>query len=516
MKKIRFYKPEIMAAALVLLTAGATLCAAAFLSVPGAVGVMLLMVVLSVLLMRGLYARYMEKLKRTAGSVLVSTAALSTPELLVGELSDALRLKETMDAQELRRNREYMIARFLADHSNEKDILDLQQRAKLLLHSNILGMHGSWFTVLYISVDNANEVYRFPHASSGTPEYTEGLDVIRSKVEAAANAHELGYCAEYDKDLICFINLIDTTEQTPQTVLLEKKQEIAHAAEGAVKQIFEETGLKIRIAVAEPFSDIRELRRVVDDLQTILDYGSLSGNFKTVITFDDISFQPQDADRRDAARMERRFFKALVEHNLKDAGEALDEIFRLESHGSLDALRSLRKKMSLRLRFAADVYGIRAEQAEDLEEALNQLECASSFEKMQKIAVGILGLLEPQSASGDNRSGAEELLQFIQENYADPGLSLMLLSEKFDMSQSCISRAVKNATGERMTDYIHGFRIAEAKRLLIETDMTVYEIGDRVGYNTNWTMTRAFKRYVNMTPGAFREQARQSNGAQAQ
>lgn len=508
MKKLHFYMPEILAAVLVLLAAGVTMCAAVFLPIGEAVGVMLLMMLLSVVCTKALHTHYMKRLKRTADSVLVSTAALSTPEMLVGELSDALRLKETMDAQELRRDREYMIARFLADHSNEKDILDLQQRAKLLLHSDILGMHGSWFTVLYISIDNANEVYRFPCVASGTPEYTEGLEVIRSAVEAAANAHALGYCAEYDKDLICFINLIDTTEQTPPTTLLKKRQEITCAAEGAVEQIFAETGLKVRIAVAEPFSDIRELRRVVDDLQTILDYGSLFGSFKRVITFDDISFQPQNADRKEAARLERRFFKSLVEHNLKEAGDALEGIFQIESHGSLNALRSLRQKMTLRLGFAADVYGIREEQAEDLEDALNQLECAPSFEKMQKIAFGILGLLEPQSTEGDSRSGAKELLQFIQENYADPGLSLMLLSEKFDMSQSCISRTVKNATGERMTDYIHGFRIAEAKRLLLETDMTVYEIGDRVGYNTNWTMTRAFKRYVNMTPGAYREQAR--------
>ena len=55
-------------------------------------------------------------------------------------------------------------------------------------------------------------------------------------------------------------------------------------------------------------------------------------------------------------------------------------------------------------------------------------------------------------------------------------------------------------------DYIHKLRIAEAKRLLAETELTVYEIGDRVGYNTSWTMTRAFKRYEQMTPGTYREQ----------
>lgn len=80
--------------------------------------------------------------------------------------------------------------------------------------------------------------------------------------------------------------------------------------------------------------------------------------------------------------------------------------------------------MCLRLRFAADVYGIRPEQAEDLEEALTQLECASSLDEMRKIAASILGLLEPQSLPNDTPSSAEAIVQFIRENYANPELSL--------------------------------------------------------------------------------------------
>ena len=86
----------------------------------------------------------------------------------------------------------------------------------------------------------------------------------------------------------------------------------------------------------------------------------------------------------------------------------------------------------------------------------------------------------------------------------------MLLADRFGMSQSGVSRAVKNITGERMVDYVHGLRIAEAKQLLENTELTVYEICDRVGYNTSWTMTRAFKRYTGMTPGAWREQAQKT------
>ena len=70
-----------------------------------------------------LLSRYQTShLQNQAASVLSSTQALHTPEALVGELCDALKLKQATDAQSLHRNQEFMIARFLADHSSENAI----------------------------------------------------------------------------------------------------------------------------------------------------------------------------------------------------------------------------------------------------------------------------------------------------------------------------------------------------------------------------------------------------------
>ncbi len=508
MKKRQFCRLVVFVFIWVLLDAGAVALSAVFLPPLGTVAVAISLAFLSAVLSNCYAVWYMKKLKNMAGPLLVSTDVLSTPEMLVGELCDALQLRKEIDDQELHRDREYMISRFLADHSNENEILDLQQRAKLLLHSDILQMYWSWFTVLYISIENRTEVFSLHNIPPRKMDYVESLAYIRSTLEDAVQASDLGYCTEYDKDLICFVNLRDTAEDTPQAVLERKKQRLIQACWTAADQIYRDIGLRIRIAVGDPFPDIRELRRMVDDLQTLLDFTLLSGNDVQVVTADDVPLNPHSSDQREAPQLEQRFFQAMAAQDLSAAGAALDEIFQLELRGSLDSIRYLRQKMCLRLQFAADVYGIRPEQAEDLDDALAQLECATSLEEMQKAAASILGLLEPQSVPNVNHSSAEAIVQFICENYADPELSLMMLSEKFGMSQSCISRAIKSATGERMTDFIHSFRIAEAKRLLVETNLTIYEICDRVGYNTNWTMTRAFKRYTNMTPGAYREQAR--------
>lgn len=48
-------------------------------------------------------------------------------------------------------------------------------------------------------------------------------------------------------------------------------------------------------------------------------------------------------------------------------------------------------------------------------------------------------------------------------------------------------------------------RIQEACHLLEETDMTISDIADKIGYNNALTLTRAFKKIEGTTPGQYRQ-----------
>ncbi len=458
------------------------------------------------LLCRAMERRQMASLRAQAATVISGTEVHHTPDMLVGELCDALRLKRSTDAENIHRNQEFMIARFLADHSVENDFLDLRQRANLLLHSDVLKMYSDWFTVLYITVDNLEEACR------GTPQNPAGMDYIeimariRTVVEAGINQRDIGCCTEYNKDMICFINLSGTTTSTALGELQQKKAAIFQTCLDAVETLYHTLGLKVRIAVAEPFTDIRTLRRVVDDMNTLLDYGTLSGSALPVVTMDDVTSELQTDVRQGLEQLDQQFFTALVKRDLEAAEAVFVEILDREFGASLDSIRLLRQKMSLRLQFAMAIYGVKPEMRDDLEDTLGRLACASSLEDMKSTAHSLFTLLESPQDSTASAAGMDDVVAYVRSHYADPNLSLYLLSEQFGMSQSYISRSFKAAAGDRLVDYIHKLRIAEAKRLLAETELTVYEIGDRVGYNTSWTMTRAFKRYENITPGAYREQ----------
>ena len=67
-----------------------------------------------------------------------------------------------------------------------------------------------------------------------------------------------------------------------------------------------------------------------------------------------------------------------------------------------------------------------------------------------------------------------------------------------------ICALLKKATGTSYLTRLHTERIRATKQYLIETDMTVDEIAQHVGYNSSTQLSRVFKKYENMTPTDYR------------
>lgn len=65
-------------------------------------------------------------------------------------------------------------------------------------------------------------------------------------------------------------------------------------------------------------------------------------------------------------------------------------------------------------------------------------------------------------------------------------------------------RNFKKATNLSPGKYIEKLRIAKAKELLINTDLTINEISGMVGYNDPFYFSKVFKKSTNTTPTAFK------------
>lgn len=97
-----------------------------------------------------------------------------------------------------------------------------------------------------------------------------------------------------------------------------------------------------------------------------------------------------------------------------------------------------------------------------------------------------------------------QAVMMIQENFAQ-NLSLEAVAADIFVSPAYLSRIFQKEMHCTFGEYLTVRRMEEAKRLLRDTDLTVLQIGEAVGYNNDKYFMNLFKKRVGMTPGRYRQ-----------
>jgi AraC family transcriptional regulator len=97
-------------------------------------------------------------------------------------------------------------------------------------------------------------------------------------------------------------------------------------------------------------------------------------------------------------------------------------------------------------------------------------------------------------------------IDYIQ-THLEHELSLVTLATVVQMSPAHFARRFKQATGQTPHQYVMLCRIERAKQLLVETDLSLSDIGSQVGCTDQSHFTALFRRHVATTPRAYRSDA---------
>ncbi len=112
---------------------------------------------------------------------------------------------------------------------------------------------------------------------------------------------------------------------------------------------------------------------------------------------------------------------------------------------------------------------------------------------------------------GDLRLKDEPLLAevfgFIEERYRDR-ISLKDVARAVGLTPGHLTTVVGRKTGRTIGEWIAERRMVEARRLLVETDLAVEEVGRRVGYVGAGYFARHFRRAQGVTPLGWRRAGR--------
>ncbi|MDH6194854.1 AraC family transcriptional regulator [Mycobacterium frederiksbergense] len=115
---------------------------------------------------------------------------------------------------------------------------------------------------------------------------------------------------------------------------------------------------------------------------------------------------------------------------------------------------------------------------------------------------------QPQRRTGRELSRDEQqcLIEFLHDSL-DAEVNLSTLADLVGMSVHGFSHAFAQTFGTTPYQFVLDQRIAQSKRLLATTPLSVTEISHTVGFSSPSHFATAFKQRVGLTPSAFRRDA---------
>lgn len=134
----------------------------------------------------------------------------------------------------------------------------------------------------------------------------------------------------------------------------------------------------------------------------------------------------------------------------------------------------------------------------------------ASFFIKEKLMLQLLDDIPPSQPFNDSDTGKSEkkaisqAVALIESHYCEE-IGLEWVAGRIYLSPGYLSGLFKKETGKSIIQYITLCRMENAKKLLLETNMKIVDVCQKVGYNNPSYFTLIFRKYFGVTPNHMRE-----------
>ncbi|MEK4061367.1 MULTISPECIES: response regulator transcription factor [unclassified Paenibacillus] len=138
-----------------------------------------------------------------------------------------------------------------------------------------------------------------------------------------------------------------------------------------------------------------------------------------------------------------------------------------------------------------------------VEAALKREEEEQRREKLEKLVDHKLLEMDPErSGMGEP---VKEALVYVEQHLQEQ-LGMAEVAGLIHLNASYFSVLFKEQTGVPFSEYVSRLRVQRAKEMLLQTRMSIGEIGERVGYRTDKYFIKVFKSLEGISPSRYRQQ----------
>lgn len=114
---------------------------------------------------------------------------------------------------------------------------------------------------------------------------------------------------------------------------------------------------------------------------------------------------------------------------------------------------------------------------------------------------------EPEPALGNQENAGNFIInnaiKYMEEHYAEK-LTLPEVANQVYVSQWHLSKLIAKTTNQSFSDLLNGIRIREAKKLLADPSLKIWEISECVGFSDVTHFSRIFKKIENQSANEYR------------
>lgn len=113
-----------------------------------------------------------------------------------------------------------------------------------------------------------------------------------------------------------------------------------------------------------------------------------------------------------------------------------------------------------------------------------------------------------QTIPSEIENTIEELYAFIRQHYTE-NLNLAELADKYHFNHSYLTKTFKKQKGISPLKLINTLRIEDAKRLLLNSELSIREISEMLNFSDQHYFSRMFKEMTGQTPKEYRQSPRE-------
>ncbi len=292
----------------------------------------------------------------------------------------------------------------------------------------------------------------------------------------------------------------------------EKDVYIAARRYAEYMKAFVERGneMTVSIGIGCNYKNIRDLSNSYKQAYEALKYKFYSSN-SSIITYTSINKEYSDNSLLLFLKYEKRIIGYIRKNQYKRVLKCINSLFKkLEKKNKVSpyiikmrVLELLTVIGRLAIDFgneSSDIIKLKIQAERDIRQVmlLNDTKNFLTF-NIKNIMQKIKNLQEDTVVRSVNKAKL-----YINENY-DKKLTLNEVARHVNVSSHYLSHIFKEVTKKSFKSYVIETKINNAQRLLLNTDLTIYQISYKVGYNDPNYFSRIFKKVVGESPVDYRK-----------